>query len=174
MSDLAGAMRGAATVTCVIALAACGGHGEDVAPPRLEDPHPLTTLFPTGATFGEGWSYPETDGERAFRWMAERAEVRLSPGRRWSTMRLSVELVVPRHLLARAPTVRLTLDGVELDRFQADGLEETRTLLVPARTLRRGLGPELVIETSETAQTPGRTLGLALTRASWGAVGGEP
>lgn len=147
-------------------LVACGRSDE----PVRVTPH-TPVLFPSGATFGDGWSYVETDGETTLRWLGSRGTVRLSPAPRWSTMRLMVELVAPIHLLARPPTIRIVLDGVELDRFEAWTIQ-SRIFLIPPHALQRGVGPELVIETSETAVENGRTLGLALQRATWDPVGG--
>jgi hypothetical protein len=129
-------------------------------------------LFPHGATFGSGWSYEESEGERQYRWMAERADVRLPPRRRWSTMRLFLEINVPLHVLLRPPRIRVLLDGRELASFDGVQVEEQRAFLVHPSELRAGVEPELVLETSETVVLPPRKLGIALMRASWEPVGG--
>lgn len=129
-------------------------------------------LFPSGATFDERWSYLETDGENSFRWMGAQASVRLAPAARWSSMRLFVHLVVPLHLLGRAPVIRVTLDGVELDRFEATRSDQLRSFILPAASIVSPSEPVLVFETSETAIAGGRVLGLALQRGAWDPVGG--
>jgi hypothetical protein len=168
MNNVGQSLRGAAiAAACTLGIFTGGCRRDGGASLERSE----AALFPTGATFGTGWSYVESDGETTFRWMSARGEVRLARAARWSTMRLFVHLVTPRHLFARAPTIRVVLDGVELDRFEA-GAAQDRVYLVPARTLRHGSEPELVIETSETVRAQERILGVALVRASWDSVGG--
>jgi hypothetical protein len=169
--NLARSLRSAAiAATWTLVLCACAVHRTDVEPAMAET---ATTLFPTGATWGDGWSFLEQSDVTGFRWMSGRSEVRLAPAHRWSTMRLFVELVVPLGILRRPPTIRILLDGRLLDRFEGLSGTEPRSYLVAA-SAANGLEPRLVIETSETVDVNGRTLGVALQRASWDAVGGAP
>lgn len=159
----------AIAATWTLVLGACAMHRADVEPALVETP---TTLFPTGATWGDGWSFLERTELTGFRWMSARSEVRLAPAHRWSTMRLFVQLVVPLGSLRRPPTIRIVLDGRELDRFEGVSGLEARAYLVPAGAAADGREPTLAIETSETVDVNGRTLGVALERASWDPVGG--
>lgn len=145
-------------------LGATGCHArseQDV--PRLTPQSPDAPLTAcAGVLFTGDWSYFEGHN----RWMGHDAQLVL-PNRRWSAMHLGLVAWVPTGDLGRPSTIVLTLDGHELDRFQAGGHIE-KDYIVPAS--KRG-GQEtttLALSTVDTVRaSDGRELGVAVSWLVW-------
>jgi hypothetical protein len=79
----------------------------------------------------------------------------------------------PLEFLKEAPTVLVTINDHEIDRFAPSGRTFSRDYRVdPAMTGESSLA-RLVLETSATAQAPGdpRDLGLSITELDWRQAG---
>jgi hypothetical protein len=117
------------------------------------------------AQFGAGWYQPEQGGMDEFRWMGAQSVTTL-PGASGPTM-LRLNLSIPGELVARHPTITVTLNGKTLERFRATESEVWRddhVTPLPASNL-------LEISTDQTIKEPGsnpRDLGMSVRFIAWG------
>lgn len=162
------------TLGAALTLASCsGGDDTDLRPPPGYAPppfHPLSGPVPRGTLvrYGEGFYGLEAGSAGAtWRWMSKRGTVHLPNDHH--DRRLHLEGWVPLALLNETPTLRITLEGVELDRFVAAGGTFTRDYTISRARLGDAPAVRLTIETSTTAHAPGdiRELGVSLTALNW-------
>jgi len=120
---------------------------------------------------GSGWSFPEGRPGHRFQWMGARGE--LVVRRSIAGRALRFVGTVPSEL-ASSPTLRVSVGGVEVERYVAPRRPFTRDIVLPVD------GPDdvpLTIETSSTVQVNGRQLGFALSsygpRITQRSIGGD-
>jgi hypothetical protein len=118
--------------------------------------------------FTSGWYDVETGANnQAWRWMSKRGEIRLR--NQGADMKLRLRGWAPVELLATAPTLRLSLNGRELDSFVAAPGHFTREYQVPRDLQGQDEFSTLVVESSATAKPPNdtRELGYSLVSLVW-------
>ncbi len=81
--------------------------------------------------FGAGWYGEESVGMSAWRWMSGRSETLLPPIAGQARLFLGFDL--PTELVPRHPTVTITLNGQDIDRFVCTTPSVTRSWIGPAR-----------------------------------------
>jgi hypothetical protein len=127
---------------------------------------PLTNL----ATFGEGWSAPERAETNDFRWMSGHSVTTLPPA--YGETMLRIEANIPGELVAKHPTVIISLNGKVLDRVKPADEHIHRDYQVQPN----GSGPNVLELSTDRVSRPGvdhdasdpRELGLQLKFLSWG------
>lgn len=109
----------------------------------------------------------EMAANKTWRWMADRGEVRLP--NRHVRQRLRIFGWVPLELLAGPPTIQITLQDHQLDRFVASERNLNRQFFVKREQLGDRPFAVLLIETSATAHAPGdtRRLGISIEGIEW-------
>ena len=119
--------------------------------------------------FGSGWYGEESVGNAAWRWMSGRSETLLPPIR--GNARLTLAFDLPSELVPRHPTITLTLNGREIDRFVCTTPSVRKNWIVPARSDRWNelvISLDKVLNPAKEGLTPdARDLGLNLTSYSW-------
>ena len=121
--------------------------------------------------FEEGWHAPESDAQRAWRWMGLESRAIL-PGLTGEA-ELGLEFYVPLDALPEPPEVTVVLNGAVVDRFRARQATMTRSWRVPAReganelriTLDRAVNPARAGLSGDA-----RDLGIRLDAIRWKAV----
>ncbi len=149
------------------------GEDNDVLPPAglsLAPPTPVVTS-PLGPTrFGKGWFPIESNAQGSWRWMGAVGEIQVPTF--GAKARLKILGWAPVELLAKPPTLRIVINGHEIDHFVAPvgRLKKEYNIALD----QQGDLPEalLQIETSATAMAPGdpRELGFALVSVAWTAA----
>ncbi|MFN0120967.1 MAG: hypothetical protein ACKV2V_10730 [Blastocatellia bacterium] len=112
--------------------------------------------------FTTGWHDTEADttGQR-WRWMARRSETQLR--NRGADMKLRIEGWTPTQLLQAPPTLRVSLNGKELERFPTPTGGFTKSWDVPIALQGTGETSTLVMEISDVAPVPNETRELAFS-----------
>lgn len=110
-------------------------------------------------TFGDGWYWPEDDGEHAWRWMGRRSETILPPLHGRARLSLSLESAAP------FTDVAVSVDGVVIDRFRCTRTTKEWELDATGKPMRLVLASS----TSTHAGRDPRELSLRLTRYDWSA-----
>jgi hypothetical protein len=116
--------------------------------------------------FHDGWYQEEGAGADSFRWMGRRSRLTLPEIRGTGALRMVFD--VPLDVIP-APTIVISWNGAEVDRFVASASPVTRALTLPST---KGQPNELVIATTEVARAHGdpRDLGLCMRGLSWNPV----
>jgi hypothetical protein len=127
---------------------------------------PSIMLSPT-AKFGEGWYPIESSTSSSWRWMAKRGAIEVKPYA--ENAKLSLVGWAPLDLLAAAPTLSISVNGHEIDRFVAPDGRFTKEYIVPAAVQQGGREAIVELESSTTAKAPGdaRALGFSLVSLTW-------
>ena len=129
---------------------------------------PTTVENDTEIKFVSGWHDVETSANgQTWRWMGKRGELRLR--NQGVNTKLRIRGWAPVDLLATASTIRITLNGRELENFVAPAGHFTKEYLVPRENQGSEEFSTLVLETSLTAKPPNdsRELGYSLTNVVW-------
>ena len=157
-----------------LAQGACKVDDEtDLKPPAGYVPptfHPLRGPVPPGTIvrYGEGFSGIESSpAGTTWRWTSRRGTVHLPNDR--TDKQLRIVGSVPLELLGQVPTIRILLEGEELDCFAATGGNFARHYAVARARLGGAPSAELTIETSATFHAPGdpRELGVSISILDW-------
>jgi hypothetical protein len=108
-------------------------------------------------TFGDGWYWPEDDGQHAWRWMGRRSETILPPLHGRARLSLKLDSAAP------FTDVEVSVDGVVIDRFRCT--QTTKQWELDAT----GKPVHLVLESSTSTHVvrDPRELSLRLTRYEW-------
>ena len=129
---------------------------------------PTTVESDSEIKFASGWYDVETGANgQTWRWMGKRGELRLR--NQGANMKLQIRGWAPVELLAAVPTIRLILNGRELENFTAPAGRFAKEYLVPRENQGQEEFSTLVIESSITAKPPNdtRELGYSLTNVVW-------
>jgi hypothetical protein len=159
----------------VMALASCRPAVDDadlLPPPGFSAPPVRPLRFnPTGPDrlgFGAGFYSPDVlaDG-RTWHWMGTSGDLRLrSDG---TNRELRLVMGVPLRFMSKNPTIRLTLEGREIDHFVPMTDAIRKEYAIPASALGAGPAAILHFETTVVARVPGdsRDLGLSIQEYEW-------
>lgn len=129
---------------------------------------PTTVENDSEIKFVSGWYDVETgDKGQTWRWMGKRGELRLR--NQAGNMKLRLRGWAPVELLKAVPSLRLTLNGRELENFTAPAGHFTKEYMVTREQQRTEEFSTLVLESSLTAKPPNdtRELGYSLTNVVW-------
>jgi hypothetical protein len=158
-----------------VAVAGNGGcrkpeEDADVLPPAglSLSATPPVVVSPMGPTrFGRGWFPIESNAQGSWRWMGQIGEIHVPTLQ--SKAHLRILGWAPVELLGTPPTIRISVNGKELDHF-APPIGRFKNGYDVAQEVQ-GPEPESIVrlETSATASAPGdpRALGFALVSVSW-------
>ncbi len=144
-------------------------------PPGYAMPGFISLAGDSDAEFTSGWYAAEagTNGP-GWRWMGKRGEIQLR--NQSSEMKLRLRGWVPLELLSAAPTLRVSINGHELESFTPPKGHFTKTYTVPHTMQGESEKSILVIETSITAKSPNdtRELGYSLIQLVWEPLAKKP
>jgi hypothetical protein len=175
--SLSPSLRGWLLVAALLLLGACQRADDTdlLPPPGYSTPGQIALTGDSDARFAGGWYQVETGAEGAtWRWMGKRGEIRLR--NQGAEMRLRLRGWAPLELLPAAPTLRISINGQELDRFTAPAGHFTKEYTVPRAVQGGGETSSLVIESSATVTPPkdDRQLGYSLTQLVWEPLAAKP
>jgi hypothetical protein len=148
-----------------------GGDDADLKPPLgyiAPAVHPLLRGPIYGRQgFGRGFWPMEFAAGKTWRWMADRGEIRLP--KRPTRQSLRIVGWLPLEFLEGPPTIQITLDNHQLDRFVAADRVLDRDYRVNPAEWGDVSSAVLLIETSATARVSGdtRDLGVAIEAIKW-------
>jgi hypothetical protein len=157
-------------VGALLLTAACR-HDDDrdlLPPPGYALPGFVSLSGDGEAQFTSGWHQLESDAAgQSWRWMSKRGEIQLH--NQGSEMKLRIGGWAPTELLSTAPTMRVSINGHELESFTAPKGHFMKTWTVPRASQKESEKSVLLIETSIAAKPPedNRELGYALTQLVW-------
>ncbi len=163
-----------ARVALFVALASSGcrkpEEDADLLPPPGLAPSAMSPIVtsPMGALhFGQGWYPVESNAEGSWRWMGQVGEIRV-PTLRTKAL-LQIVGWAPLELLGTAPTMRVSVNGREVDHFVPPMGHFKKEYRVPIDIQGEDQESAVRLETSATASAPGdpRDLGYALVSISW-------
>jgi len=145
----------------------------DVLPPvglSNATTQPVVTSPLGPVRFGQGWYPIESNAQGSWRWMGQMGEIHVPTTT--AKTRLKISGWAPLELLSAPPTMRVSVNGKEIDRF-APPLGRFKKEYDVAREAASDQPETLVrLETSATANAPNdpRALGFALVSVVWAPV----
>jgi hypothetical protein len=143
----------------------------DLVPPPGYVPkvvHPLLEAKGAHAHFGSGWFPMESNAGGAWRWMAKTGEIKITSGNLATGVHVRIEGWTPNADLPAPSTLRVLVDGREIDSFVTPPTQFVKEYDLPEQP-DAGQETTVVLEVSATASPPGETraLGFALRAFSW-------
>ena len=154
----------------VLAMASCqSNEDKDLLPPIGYSPEAFAALEgDERVQFVKGWYDVEsgTTGQ-SWRWMSKQGEIHLR--NQGKDMKLRLLGWVPLDLLPAPPTLRITINGKELEQLTPPKGHFTREYKIPSSLQGTGEKSMLLIESSAAAKPPQdtRELGYSLVNIVW-------